>query len=511
MRKLENSTNISSEDKALFRAICETYEPSEIERYFKELQLNEGHFFSVTDPEHYAKTTPGTTEKGIKGLVKAAPSAVIACVVCAPAAMIAALGAVRTRFEKQFTKSLLNQDRWLDFIGTSKEKKQQLVDKVKREVAVKTRYFMAKLANGEIIRVVASHTYEAKQMALAIEEELIINQEKEFTLLKDPDPGVKYESKSRDNTNDKLYLVTFTDGEVLYWQADKSASKESIVKEANKQRKFIADGFAKKFKKITGKNLQGIGNSYDKEYEPIVAAIVENVEVIDDPTQYKKITDYNKETIEIIEGDKISSRIRQNDNLLYYTLKSDVFRFDSSNGDKQQSKYSIVECSLPTANSDEMSDEVSVFFTKNDKYYSSTFINNLQQYLKKIDADYPIYIGQFSFGNKCTILLPYQDKLVPANLVKDLSKNFEAFLTSNEELDSNTKNRINKYVYNQKIKNAIQVNPLKNKLFRLPKELFNETKFIEEYKTTFTNNVKMEVPDEDGNMTTTPVNLNAVA
>lgn len=508
MRKIEQTYNISPEDKALFRALCETYDYSEINRYFNDLKLNENYFIGVTNKQSYSGTTPGTTERGIKGAVKALPSLVISTLLCPAGTLIALIGATRTRFEKQFTKSLLNLDRWADYVGTSKENKRNLVDKVKREVAEKTRYFIAKLANGEIIRVVASHSYEAKQMAIAIEDELIIPQEKEFTLLKDPNPGIKYESKSRDNSDDKLWLITYEDGEVLYWQASKNAKKEDIVKEANKQRQYIAAGFAKKFKQITGKKLQGVGNSYDKEYEPIKSSVVENIELIEDPSQYKKITDYNKETIEIFEGDRISSHTRQNTNLIYYTLKSDVF--DASvNGNTSKTKYSIIECSLPTINAEELTDEISKFFISADQYYKHVFISEFEKYLTNIDKNYPTYIGQFRFANKCTILLPYQDKMIPKNLVENLSKNFESFLLSNNELDETTKKRIEKYVYDQRTKNSIKVNSLVNKLFNYPSnEVVN---ILGKYADAFSMNVKLRTPDENGDIQEEPINLDNVA
>lgn len=503
MRRITNTNNnITSEDKALFRSLCETYDYSEIDRYFKELQMNEGHFTSVANPEFYAGTTPGTTERGIKGAVKALPSLVISTLLCPAGTLIALIGAVRIRFEKQFTKSLFNLDRWADFVGTSKEKQKSVVDKVKREVAEKTRYFMAKLANGEVIRVVASHAYEAKQMALAIENELVIPQEKEFSLMVDPNPG---ESKpivsERDSSNDTMWILTFDDGEVLYWQADKNADKKEIVKEANKQRQFIAAGFAKKFKKITGKRLQGVGNSYDKEYEPIKVAVVESIEPVTTNQKLKRITDYNKEDIQIYDSDRLSSHEKQDDNLIWYTLKSKRVSLGSNS-------YPIIQVSLPTLNEEELTEFGKRVFNS-EKY--NNWVNNVTAYINTLVTNeqktaIQVNAVRYQFANKrwFSVVLPLQKleemKKECGKLASSLYLILVDAIKHDKDLDPTTRERAEKYVFS----NGINYKPenLGNLLLDIPAEY---------YKTAFTENTTLTKKDTDGKEEETNVDLTNIA
>lgn len=524
MRQLEQRTynNISAEDKALFRALYESYDSSDIDRYINELKLNEDHFAGVAHAQSYSQTTPGTTERGVKGLVKALPSAVISCLICPAGTLIALIGAVRERFEKRFTKSLFNLARWADFVGTPKEKKKELVEKVKREVAERTKYFMAKLANGEVIRVVACHNYEAKQMAIAIEEELIIPQEEKFTLLKHPDPSYnETKNKERDDSNDKLWLITFDDGEVQYWQASKDADKKQVIQEANKQRRFIAGGFAKKFKKVTGKKLEGIGSSYDKEYEPIKVAAVEKIEIVEDPSQLRKVADYNKENIEIYEGDRLSVSSNQNNNIVKFKLTS-----DNKVVDKSKEDLPVISYSLPTVDSKEMTEVTSKFFTDPNGYYQKTFLNKYYQNFENNttttgeagqnannqNQTSTYAVGTYAFGKDCSINLVYDSSNISSknninNLVIELNREFQKFLKNNNEIESSTKKKLEKYTFDKRTENAIQSGKSLLKTYSGPFVIIPD---ISKYKNAF-EYAELTSPDEDGNKTTERIKLDSLA
>ena len=527
MRKIEQReyiNNITTEDKALFRALCETYDYPEIDRYFHELEsLNENYFVGVANPKSYSGETPGTTEKGLKGAVKALPSFVISCLLCPAGTIIALIGAVRSRFEKKFTKSLLNLSRWADFVGTEKGK-QELVEKVKREVAEKTKYYMAKLANGEVIRVVACHNYEAKQMAMAIEDELIIPQEENFTLLKNPDPAYKpseTDKKERDDSNDKIWAITFDDGEVQYWQANKDADKKQIIEEANKQRRFIAGSFAKNFKKVTGKKLAGVGSSYDKEYEPIKTAVVDKIEIIEDASQLKKITEYNKENIEIYEGDRLSVNSNFNNN--------NAVKFGLSS--KEIAKgVPMISYALPTVDKDEMKDVTSKFFTADDGYYKTTFIPEYKNYVSSLassdssvssssstipDSSTKTYtVGTYAFGRDCTINLVHDssNNFVINGLIRELSQKFKEFLENNDEIETSTKKKLEKYTFDQKTENAINSNPLiRNKKLEYSGPFITIPELIDKnYPTAFEYAI-LSSPDDEGNNVKEEVKLRADA
>ena len=499
-----NSNIISKEDKALYRSICESYTEEEISKFFEEFSLNEHHFTSAENPEFYAGTTPGTTDKGVKGLVKALPSAIISCILCPSAALIAALGAVRNRFEQKFTRSLFNADRWLDFIGSSKETKQNLVEKVKKEVAEHTKYFMARLANGEVIRVVACHKHEAKDMAIAIEDELIINQERQFSLLSDPEG--KEHSKNVDN-DDAIWVITFNDGEIQYWQANKNANKQAIIKEANKQRQLIADGFAKKFKQITGKKLQGIGDSYEREYEPIKVATVDNIEVLDSNVKIDRITDFNKSKIEIYEGDRLSSNLNLKNNLIWFTLNSRKI------GNTGRQTSPIIRCSLPVQDKEDLEKVVKEFFYEPTGYYQSKFLNTLTQIINTNFQDESlkkISLYQYSYMKNSYILLPYieADNNDMINLVYDMFTSFKEYLRNSEDLDKVTKSRIEKYLIVDSEKYVIQQNPKKHQFGEI---LYNKEDFIQQYKDVFNDKVTVSYKDEQGNIQNDIVDLQLLA
>ena len=95
---------LSVEDKALLRSISESYEPGNVLEYVEHLNEETGVLFNVG---HTASTEHNFKDhkEGIRGLLQAAPSAILSFLVCPPAALIALIGAVHRRSEQRWAKS----------------------------------------------------------------------------------------------------------------------------------------------------------------------------------------------------------------------------------------------------------------------------------------------------------------------------------------------------------------------------------------------------------------------
>ena len=291
----------------------------------------------------------------------------------------------------------------------------------------------------------------------------------------------------------------------------------------NKQRRFIAGGFAKKFKKITKKELKGVGNDYDKEYEPIKVAKVENIELAGEEVKLNSITEYNKENIEIFEGDRISSKANPNNNIVYYSLISD--KITAREG---KDNLPIISISLPTLNEEELTSEVAKFFTDNSLYYKRDFVREYKNWIQNEltanqtqDANINVCMGKFIFAGSreiekgCAISLLYNpdNHIQPNNLIKELNNQFRLFLKNNRNIDAYTKKRLDKYIFNQKLQNAVSVQPLASKGFlysNSTQEIQKNLNGLErQYYNAFENNVQIVHQDENGSNITEPITLAA--
>lgn len=291
------TVKFSAEDKALLRCILEEVSTDDINKYID--SINEAGDYLVGNKWSVGQT-PGVTDKGIKGLAKALPSAALSFLVCPPATILRLIGAVRQSAEKRYVKSIFNPNRWLDFIATEKQKTE-----AKEELIKKTQYYYTRLYNGEILRVVGSSILEAKEMIMAIEHKDIIpryeNWNRALNLHIDgktedtvSDPSI-INTKNIDNFI--MWVIKFKDGEACYafGRAD-ATDKEDIMKAAIESRKSVVEYYRSiKYRDEDNdkKKSQSHASMDDDLLKLFKVPDIEDMIRIDNPNAYKMITNNN--------------------------------------------------------------------------------------------------------------------------------------------------------------------------------------------------------------------------
>ena len=214
--------------------------------------LNERLGIGVDTIEYSDKRTKGVDMKGIKGALQALPSAIIPFLICPPMALISLLGAVHNRLTERYLKSKMNSKVWLDYIAMSKPS--DLKEKVKKAQQQKIQYYYSTLANGEILKVPAVNTIEAKDMILAISRKDIepryANYDNGYCHIEDNvvERGLVdnktgfFESNLSTNSGDKvkMWCVKFSDGQACYAFGN-DGQRDEIMEKAVESRKAVID------------------------------------------------------------------------------------------------------------------------------------------------------------------------------------------------------------------------------------------------------------------------------
>lgn len=198
-----------------------------------------------------AEQTTGTKDRGVKGALKALPSALLYGFISPPGALIAAIGALSKRADRSWAESLLNPNNWLDYLSTRYKDKpappkeetpkdsSSAVDEIpsavddvdsstnsnvaaadltKEEIRKNSQYFYAKLSNDEIYRVSALDELEAKK--------------KIDTII----AFIPYEAlRARHDAKMHTYRITYNDLEERYWIADSPERAKAELKAVYEQ------------------------------------------------------------------------------------------------------------------------------------------------------------------------------------------------------------------------------------------------------------------------------------
>ena len=238
----KQNTKMTSEDKEILEGLVEVYSKN------NEI-LNEDYGVGLRNVQFSDKNSVGKDLKGIKGALKAMPSMIIPFLVCPPMAILQLIGAVHHRMEERYIKSKMNPAVWLDFIAMGKGKEQ-----VKEAQRKKIQYYYSTLANGEILKVPAVNTIEAKDMILAISRKDIeprynaydnscCHKEGESII-----PGIvdnhtnNFGSQlcSKGGEHVKMWAVKFNDGQVCYAFGN-DGQRDEIMKNAVESRKSVVE------------------------------------------------------------------------------------------------------------------------------------------------------------------------------------------------------------------------------------------------------------------------------
>lgn len=309
---------MSEEDTNLLESLLEQYGETAINESVSNIvdnMLNEGYGPSVADPKWSDNQTRGATDvgpkkrlRGLGGFVKTLPSIAISFLICPPLACIQLLGAVRHRMEKKWLRRLFNSKTWLDFIANPSEKQEELKQKMKDAFAEKTQYYYTTLANGEILKVPAVNTLEAKDMVLAITRKELIPRYKELDsdkshILKEVsnngqvshEPGISAGQGSYiadtikySDRECKMWAVKFSDGQCCYMFGPEG-QRDEIKKKAQESKKGIIDYYKKV--KLKGKKNDDNEDSKTLKHKGIGADTKDGTEVLDEMFVYPTVDD----------------------------------------------------------------------------------------------------------------------------------------------------------------------------------------------------------------------------
>ena len=309
---------MSEEDTNLLESLLEQYGETAINESVSNIvdnMLNEGYGPSVADPKWSDNQTRGATDvgpkkrlRGLGGFVKTLPSIAISFLICPPLACIQLLGAVRHRMEKKWLRKLFNSKTWLDFIANPSEKQEELKQKMKDAFAEKTQYYYTTLANGEILKVPAVNTLEAKDMVLAITRKELIPRYKELDsdkshILKEVSENGKVEDKPGISAGQgsyiadtikysdrecKMWAVKFSDGQCCYMFGPEG-QRDEIKKKAQESKKGIIDYYKKV--KLKGKKNDDNEDSKTLKHKGIGTDTKDGTEVLDEMFVYPTVDD----------------------------------------------------------------------------------------------------------------------------------------------------------------------------------------------------------------------------
>ena len=310
---------MSEEDTKLLEGLLEQYGETAINESVSNISnniLNEGYGVSVTDPKWSDNQTRGAVDvgpnkkrlRGLGGFVKTLPSMAISFFICPPLACIQLLGAVRHRMEKKWLGKLFNSKTWLDFIATPSEKQDELKQKMNDAFAKKTQFYYTTLANGEILKVPAVNTLEAKDMVLAItRKELIPRYQeldsdkskilKEVTIdgKKTVKPGISAGQGSRiadtifySDRDCKMWAVKFSDGQCCYMFGPEG-QRDEIKEKAQESKKAVIDYYKKI--KLKGKKDDDNEDSKTLKHKGIGTDTKDGTEFLDEMFVYPTVDD----------------------------------------------------------------------------------------------------------------------------------------------------------------------------------------------------------------------------
>ena len=310
---------MSEEDTNLLETLLEEYGETAINESVSNITdsiLNEGYGPSVLQPKWSDNKTRGAVDvgpnkkrlKGLGGFVKTLPSMAISFVICPPLACIQLLGAVRHRMEKKWLGKLFNTKTWLDFIATPSEKQEELKQKMKDAFAEKTQYYYTTLANGEILKVPAVNTLEAKDMILAITRKELIPRYKELDsdkshILKEVsnngqvsrEPGISAGQGNRiadtitySDRDCKMWAVKFSDGQCCYMFGPEG-QRDEIKEKAQESKKGVIDYYKKI--KLKGKDGDDNEDSKTLKHKGIGTDTKDGTEFLDEMFVYPTVDD----------------------------------------------------------------------------------------------------------------------------------------------------------------------------------------------------------------------------
>ena len=310
---------MSEEDTNLLEALLEEYGETAINESISNITdsiLNEGYGPSVLQPKWSDNKTRGAVDvgpnkkrlRGLGGFVKTLPSMAISFVICPPLACIQLLGAVRHRMEKKWLGKLFNTKTWLDFIATPSEKQEEFKQKMKDAFAEKTQYYYTTLANGEILKVPAVNTLEAKDMVLAITRKELIPRYQELDsdkskILKEVsnngqishEPGISSgqgsyiaDTITYSDRDCKMWAVKFSDGQCCYMFGPEG-QRDEIKEKAQESKKGVIDYY----KKIKLKGKEGDDNEDSKtlKHKGVGTDTKDGTEFLDEMFVYPTVDD----------------------------------------------------------------------------------------------------------------------------------------------------------------------------------------------------------------------------
>jgi hypothetical protein len=310
---------MSEEDTNLLEGLLEQYGETAINESVSNITdniLNEGYGPSVLNPKWSDNQTRGAVDvgpnkkrlRGLGGFVKTLPSMAISFVICPPLACIQLLGAVRHRMEKKWLGRLFNSKTWLDFIATPSEKQEELKQKMKDAFAEKTQFYYTTLANGEILKVPAINTLEAKDMVLAITRKELIPRYQELDsdkskILKEVTnngqkttaPGISAGQGNRiadtitySDRDCKMWAVKFSDGQCCYMFGPEG-QRDEIKEKAQESKKAVIDYYKKI--KLKGKDGDDNEDSKTLKHKGLGTDTKDGTEFLDEMFVYPTVDD----------------------------------------------------------------------------------------------------------------------------------------------------------------------------------------------------------------------------
>ena len=203
---------------------------------------------------------------------------------------------------------MFNSKTWLDFIATPSEKQDELKQKMKDAFAKKTQFYYTTLANGEILKVPAVNTLEAKDMVLAITRKELIPRYKDLDssnshILKEVsnngqvshEPGISAgqgsyiaDTITYSDRECKMWAVKFSDGQCCYMFGPEG-QRDEIKKKAQESKKGIIDYYKKV--KLKGKKGDDNEDSKKLKHKGIGTDTKDGTEDLDEMFVYPTVDD----------------------------------------------------------------------------------------------------------------------------------------------------------------------------------------------------------------------------
>lgn len=232
---------MTSEDKKILQYLTESYDKKSL---LDSIDTINEYLLDTSRDTTSSGQTRGMQDKGVKGLLRAAPSAILSTAIFWPGALIALVGSLSIRAEKHWLRSIFNNDNWLDYISRPYREKW---DKKNSEKTKDSSY--VDTADSSVVMTAAERTQIEKQMVkenmktyyavLSNDEIFRVRALTEDEARKQIDKIIEFnpyeEMEKRQRAGGIVYMVYLNDFEQIMWCAPNAEEAKKEVMMTRKQ------------------------------------------------------------------------------------------------------------------------------------------------------------------------------------------------------------------------------------------------------------------------------------